>query len=210
MTSSTAFPAAVVFLAALSGCGFNKNRLAYVKSPEATPCTDADCPTLEIPAPNHDDMFNPASAGVTYLDGVPVKHPFIMGSHGHIWYVMKVNPGKHTVKVLGAGTNLIGGIVNLASDALPFEAQRGRRYWLFFRAGWAGYTAKTWLEEGVGARPIVAGERDLEPRPLRSYTSDAELRAQEGRLEVWWSMAPAADQVFQSPQTERVYADGPR
>jgi hypothetical protein len=201
----------VLGLAALSGCGLNVPRLAYLKSPEASQCKDADCPTLEIPAPNHDELYNPAAAAVVHFDGTPVKQPMIMASKGRIWYVMKINPGAHTIKVQPMeGTNLIGAIGSAAKDALKFEAAKGKRYWLFNRIGVGGYSAKTWVEDAAGERPVVAGERNLEPHNIAAslFLGEAEKKAQAAQVEVWWAGAPTHDKAFQNPAVQRVYAEG--
>lgn len=194
-------------LSALTGCGMSNPRLVHVKSPEATPCQAADCPTLEIPAPNHDEQFNPAASGAITFDGSPVKRPLVFATSGRLWYVMKINAGPHSVKVEPAeGTNLVGAIAGAAEDALRFEAKKGKRYWLFNRIGVGGYSSKTWVEEADGGRAVVAGERNLEPHHLTAalFLGEGEKKAQASQVEVWWSAAPAADKLFQSPSTQQV------
>jgi hypothetical protein len=194
-------------LLALTGCGMSNPKLVYVKSPEASPCKEADCPTLEIPAPNHDEQFNPAAAAVVTFDGAAVKQPFVMANKGRLWYVMKIGPGAHSVKVEPMqGTNLIGAIASAAKDALKFEAKRGKRYWLFNRVGVGGYSSKTWVEDAAGDRPVVAGERNLEPHHIAAalFLGEEEKKAQASQVEIWWAGAQTYDKLFQSPQTPRV------
>jgi hypothetical protein len=192
---------------ALTGCGMSNPRLAIVKSPEASPCQEADCPTLEIPAPNHDEQFNPAAAAVVKLDGAPVKQPFVFASKGRIWYAMKINPGQHTVKVEPIeGQNLTGAIVSAARDALKFEAKKGKRYWLFNRIGVGGYSSNTWVEDSAGDRPVVAGERKLEAHNLAAsiFLGEGEKKAVASQVEVWWAGAPTYDKIFHGPGVEHV------
>ncbi len=208
--SLRALPLAVG-LAALSGCGMSNPRLVHIKSPEANLCKDADCPTLEIPAPNHNEMFNPAAEATVTFDDQNVKMPFVMAAKGRLWYVMKINPGAHTVKVQpNSGTNLIGAIATAAKDAIKFDAQKGKRYWLFARIGVGGYSSKTWVENAEGDRPVVAGDRNLEAHNIAAsiFLGDAEKKAQASMVEIWWAGAPTHDKAFHSAGVENVYADG--
>jgi hypothetical protein len=211
LPTSAVFPARVLLTAcgllALTGCGMNNPRLVYIKSPEASPCKEADCPTLEIPAPNHDELFNPAAAAVVTFDGAALKQPFVMANKGRLWYVMKIGPGQHSVKVEPMeGTNLIGAIASAAKDSLRFDAKKGKRYWLFNRIGVGGYSSKTWVEDASGDRAVVAGERNLEPHNIAAslFLGAEEKKAQASQVELWWAGAPTHDKVFQSPQTQHI------
>jgi hypothetical protein len=191
-------------VALLSGCGMSNPRLGYIKSPEAAPCRDADCPTLELPAPNDSESFNPATAGVMYFDDKSVAKPFVMAYAGRVWWIMKVNPGKHSVKVLPDGTNLIGGIAASAKDAISFEAQKGKRYWLFSRPGAGGFSSKTWVEEGSADRPVVGGDRNLEAHSIAASLLGGEDKAAKSHVELWWAGVPTFDKIFQAPSVERI------
>jgi hypothetical protein len=184
----------------LTGCGMSNPRIAYVKAP-VDPCS-ADCATLEVPAPNHDDMFNPASPGAgatVMLDGKPVETAFVMAYQGRVWYVVRVKPGKHSVKVAPRNTTgLVGAIATTAAAAdLSFDAQPGKRYWLYNRMGVGGFSAKTWIEESSGDRAVVAGERNLEPHSIAaSLLGDSEDKAAKSMVEVWWAGVPTYDKQF--------------
>jgi len=187
---------ALIALPFVVGCGLSTPVLGYVKSPEEKQCTADDCPTIEIPAPNDDTMFNPVS--FRHLDDKAVSPELIFANKGRVWWIMKVNPGKHSLKVMPdtGATNIIG-TATTTEQALEFEAKPGQRYWVFLRPGAGGYSAKPWIESSEGDREVLAGERKLDPHNIAaSIFLEGEANASEPRVEMWWKIAPAAWNEF--------------
>jgi hypothetical protein len=181
---------------ALGGCGLSTPRVAYIKSPEPRRCVAKDCPTIELPAPNSDDRYNPGELAM--LDGQLVTPPAVLANDGRVWYVMPIQPGKHSIDV---GCKNVGIIGKATKPHLELDAQPGQRYWVFARPSVGGVVHRAWIESADAARTVLAGERNLEPHSMAAGLIDDPKK--DPKVEEWWIAAPALDQqIFR--QAEKV------
>ena len=211
LTRAAATTAVVALGLTTLGCSafVSKPQLSVLKSPVGE-CKDADCPTVEVPAPMKDGIFNPVD--FKQLDGKDVETPLVFGQPGMTWQVMKIPPGKHTIFAASRedregqsfGESMVKGLASM--ETIEFTAEKGRRYWL-----WGGRKSKdssffVWLEEGTLDRTFVGGSDMLKQskfsKVLEMLTPDDGAPPYQYDVRTWWASAPQLDRTFQ--KSERV------
>ena len=190
----------------LAGCLPSAPQLGLVKNPTGAQCNDADCPTLEIPAPNRDDTHN--AVALQDIDGSQVTMPVVWSGQGRVWWVMKLTPGTHKLSVasnekLGGdfGSALAKGIGSIRT--LEFEAQAGMRYWLWGSRRSEDASFDAWVEEGNLDRAFVVGTDGIEPNDFQKFLDaigggggvGSDVYIYDARD--WWPLAPQLDRLFQ-------------
>ncbi|MBI4951548.1 MAG: hypothetical protein HY908_05915 [Myxococcales bacterium] len=191
--------AAVVSLGT-AGCFPSGPQLGVIKNPNDPQCAAADCPTLEIPAPNTDNTYTIIK--LVDVDGGMVSFPMVWGDISHVWWVMKLAPGAHKITVSteekkssNVGMAILEGLA--ATRVLDFEAVAGKRYWLWGSRRSPDASFDAWLEEGTLDRTFVAGTDGIETDAFQKFLEDLGGSSYELDARLWWATAPQVDRIFQ-------------